>query len=168
MLIGEQPGDKEDIAGKPFVGPAGQLLDQALEAAGISRDEIYITNAVKHFKWVPQAGRRLHQKPNVREQRACKPWLDAEIARIQPEAILLLGATAAQAVLGADFKLTQNRGRFVDSEAATYVMATLHPSAILRMPEQGQKDAALQSLVEDLRSVAMQIHSHPDPRGYLA
>lgn len=163
MFVGEQPGDKEDLAGKPFVGPAGQLLMEAMQEAGIARDEVYITNAVKHFKWVPQAGRRLHQKPNVREQRACRPWLEAEVARIKPRAILLLGATAAQAILGSGFKLTQNRGRFVESELAEYVLATLHPSAILRMPEESQRQAARGSLVEDLRMIAVQVN-----RGYAA
>ena len=165
MLIGEQPGDKEDLAGRPFVGPAGQLLMEAMEEAGISREEVYITNAVKHFKWVPQAGRRLHQKPNSKEQRACRPWLEAEVARVKPEAILLLGATAAQAVLGAGFKLTQNRGRFVESEFAPYVLATMHPSAILRIPDAEQRAGARQSLVEDLKMVAMQVKGG---RGYLA
>jgi uracil-DNA glycosylase len=166
MLIGEQPGDKEDLEGKPFVGPAGQLLMDAMDQAGISREEVYITNAVKHFKWTPAGGRRLHQKPNVREQRACRPWLEAEIARVRPEALLLLGATAAQAVLGADFKLTKNRGRFVESEMASNVLATLHPSAIIRMPEASQRDSAFDSLVEDLRLVAETVH--PRPNGYLA
>jgi DNA polymerase len=168
MFVGEQPGDKEDLAGQPFVGPAGQLLMDAMDQAAITREEVYITNAVKHFKWVPSGGRRLHQKPNVRERRACRPWLDAEIARVQPEAILLLGATAAQALLGSGFKLTQNRGQFIESESARYVLATLHPSAILRMPEAYQREAAFDSLVEDMRLVAETVHAHADPRGYLA
>lgn len=169
MFIGEQPGDKEDLEGRPFVGPSGSLLMDAMDQAGIHRDEVYITNAVKHFKWIPTAGgRRLHQKPNVREQRACRPWLDAEIARIQPEALLLLGATASQAVLGADFRLTQNRGRFVESEIAPFVIASLHPSAILRMPEATQRDIAFDSLVQDLRLIAETIHARPDTRRYMA
>jgi DNA polymerase len=169
MMVGEQPGDKEDLAGKPFVGPAGKLLDNALAQAGIDRDEVYVTNAVKHFKWIPQGSRRLHQKPNRKEMAACKPWLDAEIARVKPEAILLLGATAAQAILGADFKITQNRGRFLESDLAPYVLATLHPSAILRMPEEAQREAAFQSLVDDLKLVAMQLTGSPaEGKGYLA
>jgi DNA polymerase len=169
MLIGEQPGDKEDLEGRPFVGPAGQLLMDAMDQAGVDREEVYITNAVKHFKWAPTgSGRRLHQKPNVKEQRACRPWLEAEIARIQPEALLLLGATASQAVLGSDFKLTQNRGKFVESDMANFVLATLHPSAIIRMPEATQRDLAFDSLVQDLRLVAETVYARPDSRRYMA
>lgn len=169
MLIGEQPGDKEDLEGRPFVGPAGQLLMDAMDQAGIDREEVYITNAVKHFKWAPTGGgRRLHQKPNVREQRACRPWLEAEIVRVQPEALLLLGATASQAVLGSDFKLTQNRGKFVKSDMANFVLATLHPSAILRMPEATQRDLAFDSLVQDLRLVGETVYARPDSRPYMA
>lgn len=169
MLVGEQPGDKEDLEGRPFVGPAGQLLTDAMDQAGLDRNEVYITNAVKHFKWAPTgSGRRLHQKPNVREQRACRPWLEAEIARVHPEGILLLGATAAQAVLGADFKLTQNRGKMVQSPLAPFVLATLHPSAILRMPEATQRDLAFDSLVQDLKQITETVHARPDRRGYVA
>lgn len=168
MFIGEQPGDKEDLEGRPFVGPAGSLLMDAMDQAGIDREEVYITNAVKHFKWTPAGGRRLHQKPNVREQRACRPWLDAEIARIQPEALLLLGATASQSILGADFRLTHNRGRFVESEIAPFVLASLHPSAILRMSEAIQRDLAFEFLVQDLRLIAETIHARPDTRRYMA
>ena len=164
VFVGEQPGDKEDVEGRPFVGPAGQLLMSAMEKAGIDRDDVYITNAVKHFKWAPAGNRRIHQKPNVREQRACRPWLEAEIARIRPDALLLLGATAAQAVLGPQFKLTQNRGKFVPSEMAPHVLATLHPSAILRMPDEEQRETALTSLMEDLKMVSEVVRQ---PRGYL-
>ncbi|AIE84106.1 UdgX family uracil-DNA binding protein [Fimbriimonas ginsengisoli] len=165
MFVGEQPGDKEDLAGRPFVGPSGELLAAAMEEAGIARDDVYITNAVKHFKWIPQAGRRLHQKPNAREIRACLPWLEAELARIKPKAVLL-GATAAQSILGSDFKLTKNRGRFVESDLAPYVLATLHPSAILRMPDQELREASRESLVEDLRLLAANVDRRP--RGYVA
>lgn len=169
MLVGEQPGDKEDLEGRPFVGPAGQLLMDAMDQAGVNRDEVYITNAVKHFKWVPTGnGRRLHQKPSVKEQRACRPWLEAEIARVQPEALLLLGATASQALLGAHFKLTKNRGKFVESEFATYVLATVHPSAIIRIPEAGARDVAFDALVSDLRLVADTVYARPDTRRYMA
>jgi DNA polymerase len=154
MLVGEQPGDKEDLAGKPFVGPAGRILDEALAAAGIDRSEVYLTNAVKHFKWIPKGERRLHQKPNRGEIVACHPWLDAEIEIVKPTALVLLGATAAQAVLGSKFKLTQNRGKFVDASQADYVLATLHPSVVLRMPDRDAREAAKQSLIEDLRLVA--------------
>lgn len=157
MLVGEQPGDKEDLAGQPFVGPAGRVLDEALEAAGIEREDVYVTNAVKHFKWIPKGARRLHQKPNRGEIEACRPWLEAELELIQPEALVLLGATAAQAVLGPKFKLTQNRGKFIEAAQAKYVLATLHPSAVLRMPDRGARRAALESVVEDLKLVAMQL-----------
>ena len=157
MLVGEQPGDKEDLAGHPFVGPAGRVLDEALEAAGIEREDVYVTNAVKHFKWIPKGARRLHQKPNRGEIEACRPWLEAELELIQPEALVLLGATAAQAVLGPKFKLTQNRGKFIEAAQAKYVLATLHPSAVLRMPDRGARRAALESVVEDLKLVAMQL-----------
>jgi DNA polymerase len=157
MLVGEQPGDKEDLAGHPFVGPAGRLLDELLEEAGLDRADVYVTNAVKHFKWVPKGARRLHQKPNRSEIMACKPWLDAELQIVEPEALVLLGATAAQAVLGAKFKLTQNRGTFVESSYAKYVLATLHPSAVLRMPEKKARELARQSLVDDFKLVALQM-----------
>src|SRR5262249_53925262 len=153
MMVGEQPGDKEDLSGKPFVGPAGQILDKALKEAGIDRDEVYMTNAVKHFKWVPQAGRRLHQKPNRREQIACRPWLDAELAIVRPEVLVLLGATAAQSLLGATFRLTQHRGQFVPSMHAKWLVATLHPSAILRQPDDRSRQEAYEGLVSDLKLV---------------
>lgn len=132
MLIGEQPGDREDIAGRPFVGPAGQLLDRALAAAGIDRERAYVTNAVKHFKWVPRGKRRIHSKPGSMEIRACRPWAEAEIDRIRPKLLICLGATAAQAMIDPGFKVTMERGRFVQSPLAPYVMATVHPSSLLR------------------------------------
>lgn len=132
MLIGEQPGDREDIAGRPFVGPAGQLLDRALAAAGIDRGRAYVTNAVKHFKWVPRGKRRIHSKPGSMEIRACRPWAEAEIDRIRPKLVICLGATAAQAMIDPGFKVTAERGRFVQSPLAPYVMGTVHPSSLLR------------------------------------
>jgi DNA polymerase len=134
MLVGEQPGDREDIEGKPFVGPAGKLLDEALEAAEIPRDQVYVTNAVKHFKWEPRGKRRLHAKPNAVEIRACHPWLEGEIAIVKPEIIVCLGATAAQALIGPDFRLTHQRGELLDGEPwAKLILATFHPSAIVRL-----------------------------------
>jgi uracil-DNA glycosylase len=159
MLVGEQPGDKEDVEGHPFVGPAGKLLGGALEEAGIDRREVYVTNAVKHFKWVPSGARRLHKKPNRGEIKACRPWLEAELEIVRPEVLVLLGATAAQALLGPEFRLTQNRGRFVDSDFAPHLIATLHPSAILRAPDPESRRIARASFVEDLRLVAMQVAS---------
>lgn len=153
MLVGEAPGDREDLSGRPFVGPAGQLLDRCLAAAGIDRAEAYLTNAVKHFKWEPRGKRRIHVKPNAREIRACRPWLEAEIAAIAPEVLVCLGATAAQALLGADFRVTRDRGRFVQSALAPYVTATVHPSALLRAPPERQADE-IARFTEDLRKVA--------------
>jgi uracil-DNA glycosylase len=153
MLVGEQPGDKEDLAGKPFVGPAGRLLDDALDEAGIDRRAAYVTNIVKHFKWVPRGKRRIHQKPSLTEVRACKPWLEAEIDAVRPSAVVALGATAAQGLLGSDFRVSKMRGVPVDSDLADLVLATIHPSAILRM--QGEdKELELKTFVEDLRVVA--------------
>lgn len=157
MLIGEQPGDKEDLEGHAFVGPAGRVLNEALEEAGIDREDVYLTNAVKHFKWIPKGPRRLHQKPNRREIVACKPWLDAEIARVRPVAIVLMGATAAQALLGSSFRLTQHRGEFVASDAAERVLATIHPSAILRAPTHEGRVEAKEGMIRDLRMVANRI-----------
>jgi len=134
MLVGEQPGDQEDLAGKPFVGPAGKLLDTALVEAGIDRKKVYVTNAVKHFKWEPRGKRRIHKKPNAAEIAACRPWLDSEITAIRPKVIVCLGATAAQVLLGKDFRVTQHRGEFIESAIAPYVAATVHPSSILRAP----------------------------------
>ncbi len=153
MFVGEQPGDQEDRSGRPFVGPAGRLLDDALEAAGIDRSTTYVTNAVKHFKWQPRGKRRIHQKPNWSEITACRPWLEAEIAVVQPRALVLLGATAAQSLLGRQFRVTQNRGKLLDSELAEAVTATVHPSSILRgEPEERERNFA--AFVDDLRVVA--------------
>lgn len=158
MLVGEQPGDKEDLAGEPFVGPAGQLLDRALVAAGIDRDAVYVTNVVKHFKWEARGKRRIHKKPNLSEITACKPWLEAELAVVKPQAVVCLGATAAQALLGKQFRVTTQRGEFVESPLAPLVSATVHPSSILRgAPEEREK--ALQGLTSDLAMVAERLRS---------
>jgi uracil-DNA glycosylase len=151
MLVGEQPGDQEDLAGAPFVGPAGKLLDRALEEAGIDRGSTYVTNAVKHFKWKARGTRRIHDKPTWTETMACRPWLDAELALVKPRALVLLGATAAQALLGKSFKVTQERGKPLDSELADLVVATIHPSAVLRAEN---RDETFAGLVDDLRVVA--------------
>jgi uracil-DNA glycosylase len=154
MLVGEVPGDREDRKGKPFVGPAGLLLDRVLVEAGIERDDAYVTNAVKHFKWEARGKRRIHSKPSARQIRACRPWLDAEIAVVEPEVIVALGATAAQALLGKDFRVTRQRGEFVESELAPHVTATVHPSSVLRMPDDESRRGAREELVEDFRAVA--------------
>jgi uracil-DNA glycosylase len=154
FFIGEQPGDQEDLAGHPFVGPAGQVLDQALLAAGIPRDEVYVTNAVKHFKWEPRGKRRIHAKPTLGEVKACRPWLETELAIVKPQVIVCLGATAAQGLLGPAFRITRDHGRFFPNEWAPWLMATLHPSAILRMPDREKREAARAELVDDLRKVA--------------
>jgi uracil-DNA glycosylase family protein len=150
MLVGEQPGDAEDRKGLPFVGPAGRLLDRALEAAGVDREHIYVTNAVKHFKWQLRGKRRLHKTPAQREIDACRQWLEGEIAAVKPAVIVALGATAARAVIGKDFKVSLMRGRFVDSPLAPHVFATFHPSALLRLQDESEKEAAFAQLVEDL------------------
>jgi DNA polymerase len=157
FFIGEQPGDQEDLAGQPFVGPAGQVFNEALAAAGIARAETYVTNAVKHFKWEPRGKRRIHAKPTLGEVRACRPWLEAELAIVKPRIIVCLGATAAQALMGPAFRITRDHGRFFESEWAPWLTATLHPSAILRMPDQEKKDAARAELVADLRQVAARL-----------
>ncbi len=154
MFVGEQPGNDEDLAGKPFVGPAGRLLDQALEEAGIDRRLTYVTNVVKHFKWEPRGKRRIHAKPNAAEITACFPWLNAEIAAVRPEVIVCLGATAAQALLGRQFRVSQQRGEFVPSPLAPHVLATVHPSSILRAPDSETRHTEMQRFVEDLRHVA--------------
>ena len=154
MLVGEQPGDKEDIEGRPFVGPAGRLLDEALEEAGIDRTRAYVTNIVKHFKWVPRGKRRIHKKPGMTEINACRPWLEAEVAVVQPRALVCLGATAAQGLLGKDFRVTQHRGELVDSPLAEFVMATVHPSSILRAPDEESRALERKSFVEDLANLA--------------
>jgi len=153
MLVGEQPGDEEDKQGQPFVGPAGRLLSRALEAAEIDREQIYVTNAVKHFKWQLRGKRRLHKTPAQREIDACHPWLEGEIAALKPQVIGCLGATAARAVIARDFKVTVMRGRFVESPLAPYVFATFHPSALLRLREDDEREAAFAQLVKDLRLI---------------
>ena len=154
MLVGEQPGDAEDLAGHPFVGPAGKLLDRALEQAGIDRARVYVTNVVKHFKWEPRGKRRIHSKPNAKEIGACKPWLDTEIALVRPRVIVCLGATAAQALLGRGFRVTQQRGTFVDSTLAPRVTATVHPSSILRAPDDDARRLEMAEFIKDLKKVA--------------
>jgi uracil-DNA glycosylase len=154
VFVGEQPGDKEDLAGRPFVGPAGRVLDEALEAAGIDRKLAYVTNAVKHFKWEPRGKRRIHAKPNLAELTACRPWLDAELAVVKPKVLVALGATAAQALLGRQFRVTKQRGVAVESDLAPYVIATVHPSSILRQETDQDRAAAFEELVSDLRTVA--------------
>ena len=154
MLVGEQPGNQEDLEGKPFVGPAGKLLDAALVEAGIDRAKVYVTNAVKHFKWEPRGKRRIHKKPNAAEIAACRPWLDGEIAALQPEVIVCLGATAAQALLGRDFRVTQHRGEFVKSPLAASVMATVHPSSILRAPDEETRHEEMKRFIQDLKKIA--------------
>ncbi|HEV3478249.1 MAG TPA: UdgX family uracil-DNA binding protein [Gaiellaceae bacterium] len=151
VLVGEQPGDQEDLAGKPFVGPAGRLLDRALEEAGIDRKLAYVTNVVKHFKWQPRGKRRIHQKPNAAEIAACRPWLDAELELLDPKVLVCLGATAAQALLGRQFRVSKDRGVPVDSPLAPVVMATVHPSSILRADD---RETEMAMFVEDLRRVA--------------
>ncbi|TMD47220.1 MAG: UdgX family uracil-DNA binding protein [Chloroflexi bacterium] len=157
MFVGEQPGDREDREGKPFVGPAGRVLDDALEAAGIDRSQVYITNAVKHFKWKPQGKRRLHQKPNAAEIDACRPWLDAEIAAVKPEILVLLGATAAQALLGRDFRVTLQRGQSIERPGLPLMLATVHPSSILRAPDNQTRELAMRAFVQDLTRVAQRL-----------
>jgi DNA polymerase len=154
MLVGEQPGDKEDLAGHPFVGPAGNVLDRGLEAAGIDRSTVYVTNVVKHFKWTPRGKRRLHQRPNAEEIAACRPWLDSEIAEVGPRLVVCLGATAAQALLGRAFRVTKQRGRLVDWELEPSIMATVHPSSILRAQDPEAQEAAFSGFVADLKVAA--------------
>jgi uracil-DNA glycosylase family protein len=154
MFIGEQPGDKEDLAGRPFVGPAGWILDKALAEAGVQREQVYVTNVVKHFKWEPRGKRRIHKKPNALEIAACRPWLDAEIAVVKPRVIVLLGATAAQAVLGKDFRVTQHRGELLQSPIAPYVMATVHPSSILRAPDDEARHNEIRRFTEEVKKIA--------------
>jgi len=154
MLVGEQPGDAEDVAGHPFVGPAGKLLDRALEEAGIDRRAVYVTNVVKHFKWEPRGKRRIHKKPNAAEIGACRPWLETEIALVKPRALVCLGATAAQALLGKAFRVSKERGAFVDSSLAPFVMATVHPSSILRARDDETRREEMAQFVADLRKLA--------------
>jgi uracil-DNA glycosylase len=154
MLVGEQPGDKEDLAGKPFVGPAGRELDKGLETAGIARDEAYVTNVVKHFKFEERGRRRIHQTPKRFEIDACSPWLEEELRVVEPDALVLLGATAAKALMGSSFRLTRHRGELLESELAPIVTATIHPSAILRQQDDASRSAERESFAEDLRVVA--------------
>ena len=154
MLVGEQPGDAEDLDGHPFVGPPGKLLDGCLAEAGIDRARTYITNVVKHFKWVPRGPRRIHSKPGAVEIEACFPWLEADIAAVAPRIIVALGATAAQALFGRAFRVTRDRGRLVPSALAPHALATVHPSALLRAPDEQTRDRETRSFVEDLRKVA--------------
>ncbi len=160
MFVGEQPGDKEDLQGRPFVGPAGAVLDKALAAAGIDRTDVYVTNIVKHFKWEPRGKRRLHKKPNAMEISACRPWLNAEINLVKPEVVVLLGATAAQGVLGSQFRVSTQRGQWVQSNIAPLVMATIHPSSILRAPDDDSRHEEMRKFVADLKKVASQLQQH--------
>jgi uracil-DNA glycosylase len=159
MLIGEQPGDREDMAGAPFVGPAGELLNRALEAAGIDRQVVYVTNVVKHFKFEPRGKRRIHKRPNAGEIAACRPWLDTEIRLVKPEAIVCLGATAAQALLGREFKVTAHRGEAVQSPLAPFVFATVHPSSVLRAPDDETRRQETKKFIADLRVAAKRLAS---------
>jgi len=153
MFVGEQPGDEEDVKGHPFVGPAGRLFDKALVEAGIDRSQTYVTNAVKHFKWKPAGKRRLHEKPKASEVAACRPWLDAEITIIEPHILVFLGATAAQSLLGPSFRVTQMRGRWLDSELAANVLATVHPSSVLRAPDAQAREQQYSAFIADLEIV---------------
>lgn len=153
MLVGEQPGDYEDVAGKPFVGPAGKIMDQALEEAGIDRSRVYVTNAVKHFKWEPRGKWRIHQKPNSREIAACRPWLEAELRLVKPKLLVCLGATAAQAIFGPSFRVTRERGKVLSSKFAPKVLATVHPSSLLRQSDEESRQREYKRFVLDLRAV---------------
>jgi uracil-DNA glycosylase family protein len=158
MFVGEQPGDLEDRQGKPFIGPAGRMFDQMLGEVGIERERVYVTNAVKHFKWEPRGKRRLHSKPNSREIFACRPWLEAELEAIKPEVLVLLGATAAQSLLGMQFRITKQRGQPIESDFAPWTMATYHPSAVLRAMDQPDGDKIRDDFLADLRLVAKKLH----------
>lgn len=153
VFVGEQPGNEEDLSGKPFVGPAGHLLDKALIEAGIDRTQTYVTNVVKHFKWEPRGKRRIHKKPNAGEIAACRPWLEAEIGLVKPKVIVCLGATAAQALLGPKFKVSKQRGQFIESTLAPYILATVHPSSILRAPDE-RRHLEKRRFIDDLKKVA--------------
>jgi DNA polymerase len=157
MLVGEQPGDREDREGKPFVGPAGRVLDEALEAAGIDRREAYLTNAVKHFKWKPAGKRRLHQTPRANEIEACRPWVEAELGAVKPKALVCMGATATRALLGSKVKVTKDRGSLIESDLAPLVGVTVHPSAILRVRDAEERNAAREELVADLAFMAREM-----------
>src|SRR5215204_1987387 len=157
MFVGEQPGDEEDLEGRPFVGPAGRLFDKALAEAGIDREKAYVTNVVKHFKWKPRGKRRIHEKPRAAEIRACQPWLIAEIGILKPNVLVCLGATAAQALLGKDFRVTQMRGQWIESEHSVKTLATVHPSSILRAPDAETREMQYAEFVKDLQMVANRI-----------
>jgi DNA polymerase len=157
MFVGEQPGDQEDLAGKPFVGPSGQLLSEAMEQGGVPRDETYVTNAVKHFKWEPRGKRRLHSKPSAREVAACRPWLETEISIVKPQMIVCLGATAAQSLLGSGFRITQHRGEVLKTDWAPWLLATNHPSAVLRVPDAALREKTRAAFFEDLRVVGKKL-----------
>jgi len=152
MLVGEQPGDYEDVAGKPFVGPAGKIMDRALDEAGIDRSQVYVTNAVKHFKWEPRGKRRIHQKPNSREIAACRPWLEAELRIVKPNLVVAMGATAAQAIFGPGFRVTRERGKVLSSKLAPRVLATVHPSSLLRQPDEESREREYKRFIADLRA----------------
>ena len=154
MLIGEQPGDREDVEGRPFVGPAGRILDEGLETAGIPRSSVYLTNAVKHFRWVRRGKRRLHEKPNSQQVRACRPWLEAEVEAVRPRLLVLMGATAAQSILGPTFRVTQHRGKVIPTPLGTPAVPTVHPSSILRAPDEASRAEVMAAFVSDLRSAA--------------
>jgi len=159
MLVGEQPGDYEDVAGKPFVGPAGKIMDQALEEAGIDRTEVYVTNAVKHFKWEPRGKRRIHQKPNSREIAACRPWLEAELRLVKPKLVVAMGATAAQTIFGPSFRVTRERGKVLSSKLAPRVLATVHPSSLLRQPDEESRQREYKHFVSDLRAAVSAVQA---------
>jgi len=160
MLIGEQPGNEEDLEGEPFVGPAGRLLDEALGQAGIDRREAYVTNVVKHFKWEARGKRRIHKRPNSAEIEACRPWLEAEIDAVKPSIIICLGATAAQSLLGKQFRVTRQRGQFIESPLAPLVMATVHPSSILRAPDEETRRTEMRRFIDDLKKIAVALQSN--------
>jgi DNA polymerase len=157
MLLGEQPGDAEDLAGKPFVGPAGKLLDRALEEAGVDRSTVYVTNVVKHFKWEPRGKRRIHQKPNSRDIAACRPWFEAELRMVKPQILVCLGATAAQAIFGSSVRILRDRGEFRESEYAAHTLITYHPSALLRAPDEETRERQYKEFVHDLRLVSRRL-----------
>ncbi len=160
MFVGEQPGDREDIEGRPFVGPAGKLLDRALAEAGIDRRKVYITNVVKHFKWTPRGKKWLHKKPNAEEIGACRPWLEAEIDVVKPRMIVCLGATAAQALLGSQFRVSLQRGQFVQFLGMPVMTATVHPSSILRAPDEEAREVEMRAFIEDLKKVAQKLREN--------
>jgi DNA polymerase len=161
VFVGEQPGNSEDLEGRPFVGPAGGIFDRALQAAGVDRNQVYVTNAVKHFSFEPRGKARLHKRPKPGEVRACAPWLKAELELIQPDVLVLLGSTAAQSIFGPSFRITSERGKKLDSELAPFVIATIHPSAVLRAPDADAREESFQSLVNDLKIVAKELQRKP-------